>query len=160
VTKSFAKTGRFFTGLRFHFDSKNHIEASYSYSPSRLNTTVSGFPFPQPRTAVGWLDYDYYSFNYVRRLSGARRFRPFLTAGLGMVIFNHGSTDDETKLLGNIGTGFDIPINRRFSLRFEQRVFASEMPRSGVGAVGGPDPFKIKGRSYDFVPSVGLVWHF
>jgi hypothetical protein len=161
VSKSFAKTGRFFTGLRYHFDSKNHIEASFSYSPGRLNVRISRFPLLQPQTLVVWLDYDYWSFNYVRRLPGGPRLKPFLTAGFGIVVFNHGFQQDpdnlEIKPLGNVGLGLDIPFHRRFSIRFEQRVFVTGTPRATIVV---PDPLKIKGKTYDFVPSVGLVWHF
>jgi hypothetical protein len=160
VSKSFAKTGRFFTGLRYHFDSKNHIEASFSYSPGRLNVTISRFPPLHPHASVLWLDCDYWSFNYVRRLPGGRNFEPFLTAGFGILVFNHGfdpGHDDETKPLGNVGLGLDIPLHRWSSLRLEQRVFVSGTPRISIVS---PDPLKIKGKTYDFVPSVGLVWHF
>lgn len=112
------------------------------------------------------MDYDYFSVNYVRRLPSRKRFEPFLTAGVGLVVFSS-SFEKEPGPVGNFGVGFDIPLNRRFSFRVEQRFFISGTPRltlviggtPGSGLVG-PNVFDINGNTFDIVPSVGLVWHF
>lgn len=148
---SFAKTGRLFTGVRFHLSPGNHAEVSYSYSPGRINSTISTLSPPISVLRVFPFRAHYLSFNYVRTLPRHGPLQPFLTGGLGFVAFE-GIFGVEHKLAGNLGAGMDVRLGKRVFLRVEQRTFISGAPRTDTDAK--------KDTIYNIVPSVGLVFRF
>jgi len=142
ATSSFSKTGRFFTGFRYHLAPRNALEASYSYSPSDLRFTIS-----DPSSSITFDNQRWVhdvAFNYVRYFSlGQRQY--FLTGGLGFTEFAS-PFGGRIKFAGNFGGGLDLRMNRRLTLRTEFRDFLTGHP-------------SFAGRTlHNFVPSVGLVF--
>ncbi|MFQ5664313.1 MAG: outer membrane beta-barrel protein [Terriglobia bacterium] len=147
--RSFGTTGRLFTGFRYYLTQKNALEASYSYSPNRLQVSASSSLFPVPFFFSAPMRVHQGAFNYVRYFSRRGRIQPFATGGLGFVVFAS-VFDIDTKFAGNFGGGVDIRLHRRFYLRAEFRDFVSKRPRfSGRGRV-----------THNLAPSVGLVFKF
>jgi len=156
-SKDFSKTGRLFAGIRYRLSRTSDLEASYSYSPSHLMTTLSGFPLSQPGSVLSGVASHYALFNYVRKLPSRGRFQIFLTAGAGAVVFE-ARLGNEAKFAVNFGGGGDFRLNRYLNLRIENRFYVSGVPRQTI-ATGTPD-FELGGTTLNTVPSVGLVIRF
>lgn len=155
TTTSLSTTGRLFSGVRYWLDSKEAIEASYSYSPSDLTQTQNCFAYSGPscsgvnETEVA--HHHFVSFNYVRALSGRPRLHPFLTGGLGLV-YVHQPEFSPTHFAANFGGGVDFRISAHWDLRAEYRDFLLD---SSELVSGSPT-----GLTHNQVPSIGLVYRF
>lgn len=146
---SLATTGRLFTGARYYATAKDALELSYSYSPSRSQTTVtsslpalSGFFSESMRVHNA-------AFNYVRYLSGERRVQPFVTGGLGIAVFDRRTGPTSTNFAVNFGGGVDIRLTQQLRLRAELRDFVSERPA-----------LSTERATHNVVPTVGLAFKF
>lgn len=149
---SFGKTGKIFTGVRYYFRAHEAFEASYSYSPNRLQNTLTFFTAPAllpPRTAFLSESMRVHSvaFNYVRYLRQAGRVQPFATGGVGFSVFHPRFSPAETEFTTNFGGGADIRLSQRIKLRLDLRDFISDRPSSA-----------LKGQTHNVVPSVGLAF--
>lgn len=149
---SLGTTARLFTGARFYLNSKEALEASYSYSPNRLqNTFEVGPPFSLVVFDSISMRVHQGQFNYVRYLPWGRRGRlePFVTGGPGFVVYTIGSNND-TKFAGNFGGGVDVRLRPRWRLRAEFRDVLAERPRAAL----------VPGTTHNLVPSVGVAFKF
>lgn len=107
------------------------------------------------------------------------RFRPFVTAGLGVVRFNPTSKaksqatvefvdapatiSGNTKVEVNFGAGVEAPIGEHFGARFDLRDHVSGIPRFGIPqapAAGIADFFPVSGAVNNIETSIGIVFHF
>jgi len=149
LQNSLGTTGRLFTGARFFFNPKEALEASYSYSPNRLQSTFEiGPPFSFVFFDSTSMRVHQAQFNYVRYVPWGRRGRlePFVTAGLGFVTYAIAG-DRNTKFAGNFGGGVDVRLHPRWRLRAEFRDVVAERPEFGF----------VTGTAHNLVPSVGIA---
>lgn len=144
---SYPARARLFTGARFHLTPNNHIELNYSYTALRVQRTLSG-SFPgSPASGFDSLGSHITSLNYVRSLQSNGRFRPLITAGLGVAAITSNAGAAAT-LAGNVGAGFDVNLIERLSVRFENRVYLRRL-------------IELDGRIVPSIaPSVGFVFRF
>ncbi len=157
---SFGVSGRLFTGVRYYFDAKDALEASYAYSANRMRTRTTirivcppGFICPLiPEGTFSASEPTHIhsvAFNYVRYFRDTGRVRPFATAGLGFSVFNT-EFSGTRELAGNFGGGADFRMADKVSLRAELRDYVIE--RSSLDSLGS------RALTHNIVPSVGLVF--
>ena len=148
---SVGTTGRLFTGARFYLNPKEALEASYAYSPNRLQNTVEPrAPFPGFFSSTSMRVHQG-QFNYVRYVPWGRRgpLEPFVTAGLGFVTYAVPG-NLSTKFAGNFGGGVDVRLHPRWRLRTEFRDVLAERPAR----------LSQPGTTHNLVPSVGVAFRF
>ncbi len=136
-----SKSARVFTGFRYQFTKKNALEGSYSYSynvaSALVHPNVRGFASFEAFTG---------SVNYVRYFPAAGRFRPFATAGLGLVSYISPFLGfGQHAFAPNVGLGTDIALSRRLALRVEARDFITRLPRP------------LSRTNHNLVPSAGVA---
>jgi opacity protein-like surface antigen len=148
---SLRTTGRLFVGARFNFTPRDAFEASYSYSPSDVITrgilAQSNPPSITQISTAAPLRPDFWSFNYVRTWSAARRWRPFFTGGIGL---GHWSNFFAFKnhFTANLGGGLTYSLTEHWAVRAEYRNFIFPMPGQNSTI------------TYNQIPSVGFVFRF
>ena len=154
VKSSLRTTGRLFAGMRLWVDKSQAFEASYSYSPSSL---ISRFTCSPSCTGLGIrtipLRASFFAGNYIHTLPQIGRFRPFLTAGAGVLTFFQEGPGyvQHDPFTVNLGAGFDRDIARHWAVRTEYRDWIYEMPRFGSTA---------SGLVHNMVPSIGPAFRF
>ncbi len=154
IKSSLRTTGRLFAGVRLWMDKSQAFEASYSYSPSSL---LSSFTCTPSCGGVGIrtipLRASFFAGNYVHTLPRLGSFRPFLTAGVGVLTFFQGSPGyvQHDPFTVNLGGGFDRDIAWHWAVRTEYRDWIFEMPHLGSTA---------SGLVHNMVPSIGPVFRF
>ncbi|MHB8412350.1 MAG: porin family protein [Candidatus Acidiferrales bacterium] len=154
IKSSLRTTGRLFAGVRFWVDKSQAFEVSYSYSPSSLLSSATCTP---SCGGVGIrtipLRANFFAGNYIHTLPQLGNFRPFLTAGAGVLTFFQESPGyvQHDPFTVNLGGGFDRNIARHWAMRTEYRDWIFEMPHLGSSA---------SGLVHNMVPSIGPVFRF
>lgn len=151
---SLRTTGRFFGGVRLWVDKNQALEASYSYSPGALVSSI---------TCVGScsgtfmesipLRENFFAGNYVHTLPKFADLHPFLTAGAGGMNLaqQYAGSVKHDPFAVNLGGGLERPLSYHWALRAEYRDWIYDMPHfatSGSGLV------------HNMVPSIGPVFRF
>jgi opacity protein-like surface antigen len=151
ITSKPTYSGGVMAGYRFNVNKSLAVEGDYDYSrhgekylassgTARVATNVHGI------TGVG-----------VVKLPILQRFRPFVLAGGGAMVFdprNNVGVSRQTKGAFVYGGGGDYPIMRHVALRAQYRGFVYKIPDFNTGT------FKIDKFTHAAVPSAGLVLTF
>ena len=125
-------SGRLFVGFRLWINTREALEASYSYATTDVSESRH---CEEVNCGVGWSTsaarLHLFSVNYVRELRARGRLRPFLTAGVGLVYFQRivGPIYDSDPFAVNLGGGVDVRLTRHWLLRGEYRDWLFEGPR-------------------------------
>ena len=153
--ESLRTTGRLFVGMLFRFDRHEALEASYSYSPSDLLTTTACNPNCGTSSGFDPMRVSFFAGNYVRSLPTIARLRPFLTAGLGVVIFHNlfSTPTNGSPFAANFGGGFDYVFSRHWAARAEYRDWLFQFPQLGFRSTPS-------GFTHNSAPTVGVVFRF
>lgn len=148
---SLRTTGRLFAGVRFNFTRRDAFEASYSFSPSDVITAgILAQTNPPSITAISRaapLRANFFSFNYVRTWSFARRWQPFLTAGIGLGYWSNFYAS-KNHFASNMGGGLSYLLTSHWAIRAEYRNFIFARPDQNSTL------------TLNQIPSVGLVFRF
>ena len=151
ITSKPTYSGGLMAGYRFHINKWLAAEGDYDYSrpdekyltsssTARVATNVHGI------TGVG-----------VVKLPLLQRFRPFVLAGGGAMVFdprNNAGVSRQTKGAFVYGGGGDYPIMRHVALRAQYRGFVYKIPDFNNSTL------KIDKLTHAAVPSAGLVLTF
>ena len=71
---------------------------------------------------------------------------PYVVGGIGATFFHpSGSYDDELRASGNLGFGYQLPLNNTFALRFEARGYATLVNSSGGLFCSGGCVISVRG---------------
>lgn len=151
LTNKPTDSGGVMAGYRFNLNKWLAVEGDYDYSrnaekylstssTTRVATNVHGF------TGVG-----------VVKLPVLQRFRPFVLAGGGAMVFdprNNVGVSRQTKAGFVYGGGGDYPIMNHVALRAQYRGFLYKIPDFNTSIL------KIDKLTHSAVPSAGLVLTF
>ena len=151
ITSKPTYSGGVMAGYRVNLNQWLAVEGDYDYSrrgekyltsssTARVATNVHGI------TGVG-----------VVKLPVLQRFRPFVLAGGGAMVFdprNNGAVSRQTKPAFVYGGGGDYPILRHLALRAQYRGFLCKIPDFNTSTL------KIDKFTHTAVPSAGLVLTF
>lgn len=148
-------SGRLFVGGDFWLTRHDAIQASYSYAPADLPSTVTIVIYPpgssQPSTNVtsstGSLGGHFLSFDYLRSFTLSRNWSLLLAAGVGAVWW-HSRSFTPRHFSANLGVGLSYRLTRHWAVRAEYRDYMEEFPPSGGAML------------HDHAPTVGLVYRF
>jgi opacity protein-like surface antigen len=171
---SFANGGKF--GVRGTVDLNSHwaVEGAYSFGTNNLRIFDIG---TTTRERAFGTRVHQVTGNVLYYLGESRsRFRPFVTAGGGLMRFNPTSSaktaagiefvDDpaairsDNKFEFNYGGGAEAKVSNWFGLRFDLRDHLAKIPRFGVPQVPTPrvaDFFPVSGAVHDVEASAGIV---
>lgn len=163
--ESITNSARFVFGLRWWMNESEAFEASYSVGPNDVKfrqivtfalpglsgNTIPADPLAEIRFKVP-SSVHFLAANYVRYLPRIRTWRPFLTAGAGVMFLDEFSVHKGFAM--NFGGGIDRPLNRYLSLRAEYRVYLFRQPKVNSFFV------QQSGFGYHHGPSVGLAFRF
>lgn len=179
LRSEFVAGGKF--GLRGTVDLTDNwaVEAAYSFGRNNLRITELDEVPPEER-GFG-LRIHQFTGNLLYFLNTPEeRFRPFVTAGLGVTNYNPtgrakviaATMDfiDESALLRssnkfafNLGIGLEAIVTERLGVRLDFRDHITKIPRFGVPAAppgSGVDFFPVGGSIHSFETSVGIVIYF
>lgn len=154
TTASLRTTGRLFAGVRFWLNGREALEASYSYSPSDPEFTTMCNVVCGTSSYVRSERTSFFAGNYVRVLPSIARLQPFVTAGLGVVVFHDlfNAPHSSSPFAANFGGGFDFRVSRHWAIRAEYRDWVFQFPQVGYEPPGG--------FTHNSVPTAGLVFRF
>ena len=146
-------------GLRvgYYFSPQISLEASFqTLSAAAAFDVCTGEPCPGAATAEisarADLDLDSFRVNVLYHWREARKFRPFLTAGVGLesseLLVDEGAVLDDSDISINAGLGIRWFITDYLSLRLDERYVLTD-----VGGAVDDDVFTLE-------TSIGLSWTF
>jgi opacity protein-like surface antigen len=151
ITSKPTYSGGVMAGYRFNLNKWLAVEGDYDYSRPSEKYFISGSTARVPTNVHGMTGVG------VVKLPILQRFRPFVLAGGGAMVFdphNNVGVSRQTKGAFVYGAGGDYPIMRHVALRAQYRGFVYKIPDFNTSTL------KIDKFTHTAVPSAGLVLTF
>ena len=150
LTSSPTNSGGVMAGYRFHVNRWLALEGDYDYfrNSDKFSSTGSTTRISSNVHAV--------TGSAVVKLPVIRKFKPFVVAGGGAMVFDprNVKADRQTKGAFMYGGGADLPVMKHVALRTEYRGFVYKSADYGVNS------FKVDKVTHSAVPSAGIVLTF